>query len=391
MNIGILTAGLTARGGGVWVVVRELARNLGDLQAGTVTLFGSPADDTDAVLRHWNGPPVRTYAVRGPEAFGYSGQLLSLLRNAELDVLHSHGLWMYFSHAAKEWAREKRAHVVSPHGMLDPWAVTHSGWKKKAVGWLFENDHLTNAACIHALAAAEVTGIRAYGLRNPVCVIPSGVDLPGDGAEGAMPPWSEFVARGTKVLFYIGRLHPKKGLALLIEALAMVFNTKGPGQDWVLVIAGWQELGYGDELRDLVRERDLERCVFFVGELYGGKKDAAYRNADAFILPSYSEGLPITILEAWSYGLPVVMTRHCNLPEGFQCSAAIEIDTTKEDIARGLQELFSLNDAALEDIGRAGRALVERKFTWRHCAREMREVYGWLTGGGTPPACVVTG
>jgi poly(glycerol-phosphate) alpha-glucosyltransferase len=97
----------------------------------------------------------------------------------------------------------------------------------------------------------------------------------------------------------------------------------------------------------------------------------------------------MSVLEAWSYGLPVVMTPECNLPEGFAADAAIRIDTSAESIAEGLSTLFSMNDADLMTMGAKGRGLVEERFTWKSVAAQMREVYDWMLGGGVAPSSVI--
>ena len=100
----------------------------------------------------------------------------------------------------------------------------------------------------------------------------------------------------------------------------------------------------------------------------------------------------MSVLEAWSYRLPVLMTDECNLPEGFAAEAAIRIGTDTESIAEGLRELFSLPTTdngqpttSLSSLGRNGRALVERRFNWKKVASEMKQVYEWLLGGGPEP------
>ena len=128
--------------------------------------------------------------------------------------------------------------------------------------------------------------------------------------------------------------------------------------------------------------------VLFVGPAFGDQKDALLRRADAFILPSFSEGLPMSVLEAWSYRLPVLMTDHCNLPEGFAAEAAIRIGTDVESIAEGLNQLLQSTIPDLQSIGRNGRSLVESQFTWPQVAAQMKEVYEWVLGGGAVPDCV---
>ena len=98
---------------------------------------------------------------------------------------------MYPSLASRRWSRRVcRPYLVSPHGMLDPWAVRHAAWKKRVAGWWFENAHLAGAACLHALTASEARAIRAYGLTNPICVVPNGVDLPRQTAF-PRPAWAD--------------------------------------------------------------------------------------------------------------------------------------------------------------------------------------------------------
>jgi len=99
-------------------------------------------------------------------------------------------------------------------------------------------------------------------------------------------------------------------------------------ENWVLAIAGWDQVGYEGELKNMTSDYGLMSGVRFLGPLFGQEKDATYHACDAFILPSLSEGLPMTVLEAWAYAKPVLMTPECNLPEGFAAGAAVQIGTT---------------------------------------------------------------
>ncbi|MEW6602154.1 MAG: glycosyltransferase, partial [Nitrospirota bacterium] len=155
--------------------------------------------------------------------------------------------------------------------------------------------------------------------------------------------------------------------------------------DWVLIIAGWQQEGYDKKLTGLVDTLNLKNKVFIVGPQYGESKLALYQSSDAFILPSFSEGLPTVILESWSFSLPVLMTPQCNLPEGFNTKAAIRILPTEEGISTGLEQLFTLSDHELHTMGAKGRSLVQEKFNWRRIGRNMRSTYQWIISGGSPP------
>jgi poly(glycerol-phosphate) alpha-glucosyltransferase len=134
---------------------------------------------------------------------------------------------------------------------------------------------------------------------------------------------------------------------------------------------------------------DFQPSVVFLGPQFGEAKAACYRECDAFILPSLSEGLPMVVLEAWSHGKPVLMTPECNLPEGFAANAAIRIQPSVESITQGLRELFRAPHSALCTLGTNGRKLVARKFTWPKVAADMKSVYEWVLGGGPKPGCVV--
>jgi glycosyltransferase involved in cell wall biosynthesis len=386
MRVGLLTASVSRRAGGVFDAVRRLAQEL-KRDGLTVRVFGLRDADTDRDRPLWDGIEVFAGEVFGPAAFGFCPTLLGALERAHLDVLHLQGLWMYPSVACLKWARRVRRHyVISPHGMLDPWALRNSPRKKRLAAWAYENANLRGAACIHALCDSELQAIRAYGLRNPVAVVPNGVDLP---CQQASKPasWEAGLPDGAKVLLYLGRLHPKKGLPNLLRAWCLSAR-EGESGEWRLVIAGWGQGGHEAELRRLAEELGIGETVVFAGPQFGEDKAASFHRATAFVLPSFSEGLPVAVLEAWAYGLPVVMTRQCNLPEGFEYGAAVETGCTPEEIEHGLRQLFALGTEARLTMGSRGRRLVEERFTWAKIAAQMKQVYEWVLGGGAVPECV---
>jgi glycosyltransferase involved in cell wall biosynthesis len=129
--------------------------------------------------------------------------------------------------------------------------------------------------------------------------------------------------------------------------------------------------------------------VVFLGPQFNQGKVACYHNCDAFILPSFSEGLPMVILEAWAYRKPVLMTSQCNLPEGFTASAAIQIEPEVGSITAGLDFLFHAAGDQIHTLGKNGHSLVATRFNWPRCAQEMLQVYHWLLGSGPKPACVI--
>jgi glycosyltransferase involved in cell wall biosynthesis len=138
----------------------------------------------------------------------------------------------------------------------------------------------------------------------------------------------------------------------------------------------------------LIADLEVESSVTLVGPLYGERKLAALAAASLFVLPSFSEGFSMAVLEAMAARLPVIITPECNFPEAEKASAGLQVEPTEDGMALGLHELLRASDAEREQMGRNGRVLVETGYTWDRIARQMVELYQWLVGGGAPPACV---
>lgn len=388
MKVTFLMPSVSRSGGGLFPASRALVRELQRSDGIRVSVLGLADKHTDEDIGTWGNVEVKACEVVGPPDFGYASDMTGALNDQDPAIVHHVGLWKYHSVACHRWAKQRhRPYLVSPHGMLERWALNNAAWKKRIAGWLYGNAHLREAACIHALNQAEAKAIRDYGLENPICVIPNGVDLPTESRAGANErspaPWKGLGKEESNVLLFLGRIHPKKGLQPLIEA----WGAAAP-ENWHLVIVGWDDGGHETELKRLVQNHGLQSTVHFMGSMYGHEKKAAFSHADAFILPSYSEGLPMAVLEAWSYRLPVLMTPECNIPEGFAKDAAVRIRPDSDSVMRGVQRFAAMPRDERMKIGERGRALVEEKFTWPRVAEQMHSVYEWILGDGTEPSCI---
>jgi glycosyltransferase involved in cell wall biosynthesis len=375
MKVGFLVSSISREAGGLFQSVRGLAKAVASPNA-DVRVFGIRDEQSSVDLQEWRPLSVQTFRPRLP-VWGYSNQLVPAMLDEDLDVLSVHGLWKYCSVGSQQWHRQtRRPYVIHPHGMLQPWALRNMLWKKRIAAALYENQHLREAACLRALSEAEAQSVRAYGLSNPICLIPNGVELPDLSLSGA-PTQS----KNQKTLLYLGRLHPKKNLVSLIRAWnEQLDSQRGSGDGWILAIAGWDQRGYQSELKRV----GWSSSVVFLGPKFGAEKSECYRTCDAFILPSLSEGLPMTVLEAWSYGKPVLMTAECNLPEGFGANAALRIGSSSGEIAAGLKQLIEMSDDDRAAMGARGRTLVATKFSWPRIAQQMRAVYQWMVGAEMP-------
>lgn len=326
------------------------------------------------------------YKYYDPFLYGFSPNLKQNILQSDADVLHVHGMWEYNSFIALNWFKLKnKPYIISPHGMLNKWSLKSSSLKKKLLLLIIERKYLKNASLVHALNLEEYDQIRDIGLKNPVCIIPNGVNLPNDESINT-PNWFNMIPKYRKNLLYLGRLHPKKNIQSLIIAYYNYSQTNTNFlNDWNLIIAGWDQLDYKNKLLSMIKEFNLANNVFLIGPQYGTDKVFAYKNADAFILPSFDEGLPMAVLEAWSYSLPVLMTKECNLNIGFEKGAAINIKCEIDGIMEGLNKLQLLSNVELKQIGILGRSLVEKEFVWEIIAQKWLETYNWLINGGIPP------
>lgn len=151
-------------------------------------------------------------------------------------------------------------------------------------------------------------------------------------------------------------------------------------------IAGWDQDGTEAALKQQAEALGLAGAVSFAGPQFGAAKDAAYAGADGFVLPSLSEGLPMVVLEAWSHGLPVLMTDACNLPDGFAAGAAHRLRTgTTAEGGRGLADFLTLDGAARQSMGAAGLALARQRYLWTAVAARITAGYAWTLGRADRP------
>lgn len=379
MNIQIFTYSISRSAGGVCDAVRDLFTNAAfDGHRLDVMSFEDEYSEEDK--GKWGDISIELFKA-GPMLSSAKAKKALLESNA--DLLHMEGLWRAPHRWMADWKRRRKEPIVcSPHGMLDPYIIRSQGRIKRIISNLFFQKGLEAVDCYHALCKKELDDIRAYGLKQPVAIIPNGINLPNKSYK------YERKDEG-KHLLYLGRLHKKKGVDLLIQAIAVIKKEEPTlMRKWHIDLVGWDHENCKAELERIVSEEHLEDIVTFHGGLFGDDKTRMYATSDAYVLPSHGEGLPMTVLEAWSWNLPVVMTPHCNLPEGFDANAAILVDDNVESVVAGLIRLFQMSGVERTAMGTNGYNLVSEKFTWDASARKMITLYDWLLGKGDKPTFV---
>jgi glycosyltransferase involved in cell wall biosynthesis len=294
------------------------------------------------------------------------------------EIVHDHGVWLPSNHQAAAFAkRQDIPLVVSPRGMLEPWSMRHRRLKKKGAWLFYQGRDLRSAACLHATSSQEAAGFRKLGLKQPVIVLPNGVTLP---EREAMRPAKR---REGRVILFMSRIHPKKGLPLLIEAWRRVRKS-----GWTIRIIGPDEGGHADEVRRLAAEAGVGGDVVIESPVDDAGKWNVFAAADVFILPTYSENFGIVVAEALAAGVPVITTTGTPWSELEEWEAGWWVEPTANGIEAALGKAISKTDEELAAMGRRGREKVLGRYSWPAIAEQMREAYSWIINGGQAPGCV---
>ncbi len=342
---------------GVFVAARGLSLALARDPNLRLEVFAVKDAHTETDRPQWESIPVHGFPMLPLAAFSYAPRLAKAVQYFQPHIVHQHGLWTYPSLVARRLAKRSRARViVSVHGMLTPWALQHGARRKRVALWHYERKNLASADCIHALTPIEVDEVRAMRIQTPICVIPNGVETPATTSH----KHDRERAPGSRELLYVGRLHAKKGIQELLQGWAL-YKAGAEGEEWRLKIVGWGEDEFRDKLRAAVAELGIGSSVEFAGPKFGDDLLTAYAQADAFVLTSHSEAMPMTVLEAWEFGLPVIMTPDCGLLEGFDWGAAIRTSVAPQDIAGAIAALVRMPQEARHEMGRTGRALAQER------------------------------
>jgi poly(glycerol-phosphate) alpha-glucosyltransferase len=224
-------------------------------------------------------------------------------------------------------------------------------------------------------------------VEAPIAVIPNGI-APDEFS--SLPAYESLetdypALKGKRRALFLSRIHPKKGLDHLLIAWK---NLGRQFPEWRLFVTGSGDEAYETQLRALAGELGIAESLLFTGPAYGDAKRKLLAGADLFVLPSFSEGFSMAVLEAAASGLPVLLTPECNFPELAQAGAALEREPNQEQCENALRRFFSMNDSERRSMGAAGHRLVHTYYTWPKVAAAMLAVYTWLLRKGDKPDCV---
>lgn len=382
MKVLHVISGIDPRGGGPAEALRglALAQTAAGLNVRVLATFARGDELGFARVLEARGVTVRLVGptrgplARHPDLVAVTGEAV-----AAADVVHIHALWEEVQHQAARACRLLgKPYLIRPCGMLDPWSL-RQGRLKKALYLLWRlRRHLNAATALHFTSDAERDGTARLRLRAPAVVEPNGIDI---SEYAHLPPrgtlrhrWG--VPEGRPVLLFLGRLHPKKGLDLLLPAFAPLAEVA------TLVVAGPGEDVYRGKLEAEAARLGIAEKVLFTGMLLGSDKLAAFADADLFVLPSYQENFGIAVAEAMAAGLPVVISDQVNIQAEVLAAGAGGVVPT--EVGALTAELTRwVHDAGLRRAaGARARAFAFGRYDWAAIADRWVGHYQRLVGGG---------
>jgi glycosyltransferase involved in cell wall biosynthesis len=314
--------------------------------------------------------------------------LNELASKKKIDLIHNHGLWMFQNLYARQVAVSNNLPlIISPRGMLESWSMKRSRLKKRLAWTLYERQNLSCATLFHATSMEEVRSIRYLGFKQPIAMIPNGVQLPSASQDLNRGILTQIFPElsNKKWLLFLSRIHPKKGIDNLLIVWQKLVR-KFP--DWHLIIAGPDLIGYQKELKRLVAELSLEASTTFTGMLTGEKKGVALANAELFVLPTHSENFGIAIAEALAYRVPVITTKGAPWPDLETHECGWWIENSQAALEAALNEGMQISPKTRMEMGLRGQKLIEDKYSWESITKEMVDVYEWLLNSGPSPRCI---
>lgn len=376
--------------GGTSQCVLSLAESLGDrgIEVDIVTTNANGSSGLNVPMQTW--VQQSSYRVQYFPYWHLADYKVSwpltvwLFKNVNsYDLVHTNAIFSYANLPAHVACKiQKIPYIMTPHGMLEPWALTYKSWKKCLYFNLFEKPFLKRASAIQSLASTEAQNLQSLQIKSSPLIIPNGIHQ--KDFENLPDPeifYQQFPeTRHKKLILFLGRIDPKKGLDLLTTAFAKV-RAKFP--ETHLIIAGPDNINFSPAVKQWLQENQCLETVTFTGMLSGSLKYAALAAASIYVAPSYSEGFSVSVLEGMAAALPCVITTGCNFPEAAQENIALVVDINAAAIAEGLLKYLENMEVA-QTMGNRARQFILTHYTWHKLAYSLENFYQKLIEDAKP-------
>lgn len=390
MKILMFTPYLGSVYGGTSKVVTELSQGLAKLgvTVDIITTNANASGKLDVTLHTWlkqSSYKVQYFNCWHQDDSIFSFSIINwLLQHInEYDLVHTNTVFCPLSLLITWISRlHKIPYIMTPHGMLEPWALSYKAWKKRFYYTMLEKPALQQASAIHVLANSEADHLNNLSFQHTI-VIPNGIHC--QEFETLPDPeffYQQFPATLNKtIILFLGRIDPKKGLDLLAPAFAKAHH-QFPHTH--LVVAGPDSIGFLPTARSYFEQAGCLDAVTFTGMLTGSLKYAALATASLYVAPSYSEGFSMSVLEGMASELPCIITTGCNFPEAAVAKAAHIVNIDTDQIANALIKCLS-NPQEAKAMGDRAREFIFQNYTWEQAAKKLIQVYTAIIEGQLLP------
>jgi glycosyltransferase involved in cell wall biosynthesis len=293
-------------------------------------------------------------------------------------IIHNHGCWMAPNRFARQLAiKLKLPLLISPRGMLEPWSMQFRSAKKKLAWHLYERENLASASAFHATSEAEAESIRSFGFKQPIYLIPNGVQIPAHLSTQEAP--AQLSAVTSPYFLFLSRIHQKKGIELLLSAWS---SLRASFPAWKLVVAGPDLDGYRNQLNRMFEDSPQ---VIWSGHVAGETKSWLLNHAAFLVLPSYSENFGIVIAEALAHLTPVLTTDRTPWDSLARRGCGWVIAPDEQQLTETLQLALQTPADKLNQMGTQGQAWMKEDFSWPGIADSMKQAYHHILKTGPAP------
>jgi len=369
---------MSLKTGGLAVAVRGMSKAFVE-RGHSVSIYTTDEleDEKGKKIEECNGYKIYRFPSNNFFISSYSPQLKNKLLDeiSNFDIIHIHGLWVYTTYiSAKICQRLNRPYIITPHGMLDLWSF-HQGYIKKVVYAAFiERKNINKAKIVHFTTEKEKVRSSHFGIKAFQAVAPLGVDLKEFISDEKQQSIKSIVPElyGKRFILFFSRMHPKKGLELLIKAfskLSVEFS------DLRLVIMGPGEAGYINNIKHQLKKYSIFDKTYILGAISGTKRFEIVKNAEFVCLPSKQENFGLVLLESLACKIPVIAGSHIDLSEDIKKNGAgLIVDYNVDSIYNSCKELL-LNRKLRDDMAENGRKWVIANYEWANTIERLEKFY----------------